>query len=143
MPSYLSIRVLAATACLLFLLGTRLPGAESDPPQAVEASPAGSTPAGMAWIPGGWFTMGDEMFADARPRRRVKVNGFWIDTKEVTNKEFAAFVAATGYVTVAERPIDPRSFRASRSRSSSRARSSSRRRRRPCRSTTTSAGGDG
>ncbi len=110
MKSHSSIRALTATACLFFPLATRLPGAENDAPQAIEASPAGSAPAGMAWIPGGWFTMGDEMFQDARPRRRVKVNGFWIETKEVTNKEFAAFVAATGYVTVAERPIDPAKY---------------------------------
>jgi formylglycine-generating enzyme required for sulfatase activity len=31
------------------------------------------------------------------------VNGFWIDRTEVTNDQFAAFVRATGYVTVAER----------------------------------------
>jgi formylglycine-generating enzyme required for sulfatase activity len=33
----------------------------------------------------------------------VYVNGFWMDQTEVTNEEFAAFVKATGYVTVAER----------------------------------------
>ena len=48
------------------------------------------------------------------PRRRrstaSRVDGFWIDRYRVTNAEFAAFVEATGYVTVAERPLDPADF---------------------------------
>ncbi len=72
--------------------------------------PRGEAPAGMAWIPGGWFTMGDEAFPDARPLHRVYVDGYWMDTHEVTNEEFARFVKETGYVTVAERPIDPAKF---------------------------------
>jgi formylglycine-generating enzyme required for sulfatase activity len=62
----------------------------------------------MVWIEGGSFTMGDE---DERPEERaaheVTVGGFWIDRHEVTNAEFARFVEATGYVTVAERGLDP------------------------------------
>ncbi|MBN7800804.1 formylglycine-generating enzyme family protein [Algoriphagus aestuariicola] len=62
--------------------------------------------AGMAWIPGGKFTMGTNE-ADAYPAEKpaveVEVSGFWMDTHEVTNEEFAKFVEATGYVTVAER----------------------------------------
>src|SRR3984885_10955370 len=68
---------------------------------------------GMVWIPGGEFSMGGvnpigmmdgghEGMGDARPIHRVRVNGFFMDETEVTNKEFAAFVAATGYVTIAE-----------------------------------------
>jgi len=44
---------------------------------------------------------------EERPARSVTVGDFWIDRTEVTNTEFAAFVAATGYVTVVERPVDP------------------------------------
>ena len=40
---------------------------------------------------------------DSRPIHRVYVDGFWMDKTEVTNEQFAAFVTATGYVTVAER----------------------------------------
>ena len=47
---------------------------------------------------------------DARPIHRVAVDGFWMDATEVTNAQFAAFVKATGYVTVAERRPDPRDF---------------------------------
>jgi formylglycine-generating enzyme required for sulfatase activity len=70
----------------------------------------------MVWIPGGEFSMGaaDPMGTDnndvgmhatkdSRPIHRVYVDGFWMDATEVTNDQFAAFVAATGYVTVAER----------------------------------------
>ena len=65
----------------------------------------GNTPAGMVWIPGGEFWMGsdDEAFPDARPVHRVAVEGFWIDTTEVTNAQYERFVRETGYVTVAER----------------------------------------
>jgi len=75
----------------------------------------GPAPAGMVWIPGGEFSMGAQdpphmndsvgmqATRDARPIHRVYVDGFWMDTTEVTNAQFAAFVKATGYVTIAER----------------------------------------
>lgn len=47
---------------------------------------------------------------DARPIHRVYVDGFWMDRTEVTNAEFARFVEATGYVTVAERPLRPEDY---------------------------------
>lgn len=66
-----------------------------------------AAPEGMLWIPGGEFTMGStEGLADERPPHRVRVSGFFLDATEVTNAQFRAFVEATGYVTVAERPID-------------------------------------
>jgi len=40
---------------------------------------------------------------DAEPIHRVRVDGFWMDKTVVTNEQFAKFVAATGYITVAER----------------------------------------
>lgn len=67
---------------------------------------AGTVRGGMAWIPSGAFDMGSpfEEFADSRPVRKVALDGFWIDTTEVTNAEFTRFVEATGYVTDAEKP---------------------------------------
>jgi formylglycine-generating enzyme required for sulfatase activity len=76
--------------------------------------PPGSPPPGMVWIPGGEFSMGcldprnqphggPDPMADARPVHRVRVDGFWMDRVEVTNRQYGSFVAATGYVTVAER----------------------------------------
>lgn len=64
-----------------------------------------AAPQGMVWIPGGEFRMGSDepMFGDARPIVPVRVDGFWMDESEVTNAQFAEFVAATGYITIAER----------------------------------------
>lgn len=69
-----------------------------------------AAPAGMVWIPGGVFLMGDETMPDSMPRHNVWVDGFWMDETEVTNAEFARFVDATGYVTVAEQALDPNDF---------------------------------
>lgn len=75
--------------------------------------PESAPPEGMVWIPGGEFSMGSsdpragghchEPMSDARPIHRVAISGFFMDRTEVTNAEFARFVAATHYVTVAER----------------------------------------
>ncbi|MGL4515016.1 MAG: formylglycine-generating enzyme family protein [Lacipirellulaceae bacterium] len=67
---------------------------------------ADETPEGMVWIAGGEFTMGSTgAFArpDEAPTHRVRVSGFWIDGTEVTNRQFARFVAATKHVTTAEK----------------------------------------
>ena len=74
-------------------------------PRINDSKPPESVPVGMTWIPGGQFWMGtaDEHMADARPWHRVYVNCYWMDKTEVTNEQFARFVKATGYVTVAER----------------------------------------
>ncbi len=85
------------------------------------SEPPGPAPDGMVWIPGGEFSMGSEdprgcvsgghdPMPDARPVHRVYVDGFWMDRTEVTNEQFARFVEATGYVTVAERTPTPEEF---------------------------------
>jgi formylglycine-generating enzyme len=62
----------------------------------------------MRWIPGGTFRMGAEQsYPEEAPVHTVTVSGFWMDEHTVTDAEFAVFVAATGYKTVAERPLDP------------------------------------
>ena len=66
---------------------------------------------GMVWIPGGAFLMGsDQHYPEEAPAHEVRVDGFWMDQHTVTNEAFARFVAATGYVTVAERPLDPTAY---------------------------------
>jgi len=61
----------------------------------------------MSWVPGGSFLMGsDGFYPEERPVRRVEVDGFWMDEHPVTVAEFRRFVAATGHLTVAERPLD-------------------------------------
>jgi formylglycine-generating enzyme len=79
------------------------------------SAPPGPAPEGMVWIPGGEFSMGSNgksdgksccspaTVADALPIHRVYVDGFWMDSTDVTNAEFAKFVKETGYVTIAER----------------------------------------
>jgi formylglycine-generating enzyme required for sulfatase activity len=63
------------------------------------------------FVRGGTFQMGtDNAYPEERPRREVTVGDFWIDTHEVTNAEYAAFVEETGYVTVAERVPDPAQY---------------------------------
>jgi len=77
--------------------------AYADDPASAEA------PKGMVWIPGGEFTMGtddDQSYPAERPAHRVRLDGFWMDETEVTNRQFFAFVRATGYVTTAERAVD-------------------------------------
>ena len=124
---------LVAAGLAALTLGRARPGTTADPassaapegpvlgaPQrflptiANTAPPPGPTPEGMVWIPGGEFSMGAmdppastdaamHAAADARPVHRVYVDGFWMDSTDVTNGQFEAFVRATGYVTVAER----------------------------------------
>ncbi len=74
----------------------------------------GSAPDGMVWIPDGEFAMGAKINGhgeaempmssnDAEPIHRVALDGFWIDKTTVTNEQFAKFVSATGYITIAEK----------------------------------------
>lgn len=69
-----------------------------------------TAPEGMVWVEKKTFTQGakpEDPFALPRekPAHQVTVDGFFIDATEVTNKQFKAFIDATGYKTVAERPI--------------------------------------
>ena len=62
-------------------------------------------------LAGGQFEMGSiAVYAEEGPARSVTVDPFWLDRHEVTNAQFARFVAATGHVTVAEEPVDPAAF---------------------------------
>jgi formylglycine-generating enzyme required for sulfatase activity len=129
---------LAAAAIAWFTIGRDSAGRRAEPSARGEvAAVAGSgfqptiehpaaaptdAPDGMVWIPGGEFSMGAadprdqqdlvgmQATRDSRPIHRVSVDGFWMDRTEVTNDQFAAFVAATGYVTIAERPLRPEDF---------------------------------
>lgn len=65
----------------------------------------------MVRIPGGTFTMGSEDFyPDERPAHERAVEAFLLGRFPVTNADYAAFVADTGYITIAERPLDPAEF---------------------------------
>jgi formylglycine-generating enzyme len=82
------------------------------PHPAAGAEPvAGAPDPGMVWIPGGTFRMGSEDFyPEERPVHEVRVDGFWLDRCVVTNAQFARFVTETGYVTLAERPLNAADF---------------------------------
>lgn len=72
---------------------------------------AAPSTAGMVLIRGGAFEMGARpMKPEEGPPRTTTVGDFWIDRTEVTNAQFAKFVAATGYVTLAEKPLDPTAY---------------------------------
>jgi formylglycine-generating enzyme required for sulfatase activity len=65
----------------------------------------------MCLITGGTFTMGSENFyPEEAPLRKVRVSSFWMDTTPVTNAQFAAFVAATGYRSFAQVAPDPADY---------------------------------
>jgi sulfatase modifying factor 1 len=96
--------------------GVNLPMGLNDFKPTIEnkTPPRGKTPKGMVWIPGGEFSMGSDdtgeslcstpgVTRDAQPIHRVYLDGYWMDESEVTNDQFAAFVKATGYITVAEK----------------------------------------
>ena len=81
------------------------------------SEPATTVPAGapwvedMVWVPGGTFRMGsDDHYPEEGPARDVAVGGLRVCRTTVTNAAYAAFVEATGYTTVAERPLDPADF---------------------------------
>ena len=89
-------------------------GAESPvPPRVACVAPASlaaqpGTRDGMRWVPGGTYVIGARpQRPEEGPPRRVALAGFWIDQTEVTNAQFAAFVKATSYRTLAEQKPDP------------------------------------
>jgi sulfatase modifying factor 1 len=80
----------------------------SDPAKAPSAPPHKD----MVWVPGGTFLMGSELadYPEEGPTHYAAVDGFWMDETPVTIAQFRRFVKATGYVTVAERPLDPADY---------------------------------
>jgi formylglycine-generating enzyme required for sulfatase activity len=77
-------------------------GTENDPAEA---------PEDMVWISGRTFVMGsNDHYPEEAPAHPVKVDGFWIEETPVTNRKFAEFVKATGYVTLAEKAPDPKDY---------------------------------
>ena len=90
---------------------TRTPGPGNVGENRFDMISVSKAPDGMVSIAGGTFTMGsDEHYPEEAPSHPATVGDFWIDRTTVTNAQFAAFVAACGYVTSAERPVDPALF---------------------------------
>lgn len=115
LPPFRLLAALIGAAAAALCAQTPAPTLDQFLPTVANSAPAPKpAPAGMVWIPGGEFSMGctdprndlcggKEPMDDARPVHRVSVNTFWMDRTEVTNAEFARFVAATAYLTIAER----------------------------------------
>lgn len=92
------------------------PLAVTEPEKSARSVPENSVPSeatrapeGMVFIPGGTFVMGCNeryAFANERPAHEIRVSGFYLDVKPVTNRQYSEFVSATNYQTVAERPVD-------------------------------------
>lgn len=111
---------------MIFLFGCKpvdtVPLVEESSPQATEQKMAvvlssitprkDTTTDGMVWVKGGTFDMGckDCGMPDALPVHPVRVEGFWIDETPVTNAQYAEFVNATGYKTIAEQPLSKEEF---------------------------------
>lgn len=90
-------------ACALLLTGCSDSGDDLGR-LANDASCLGLEDTGMVWIDGGRFMMGDApLYPEEGPPREVTLDGFWMSKTEITNAQFAKFVAETGYVTEAER----------------------------------------
>ncbi len=89
-------------------------GCNNDTPKTEIKSPNFTTenknaPIGMKYIPAGNLQMGgdnDQADKNEYPKHGVEMSAFYMDETEVTNAQFAEFVEATNYITVAERPID-------------------------------------
>lgn len=111
--SFISRRSLLTTAAGLAVAGggayAYLKKFAAAPAHKVVLSDGTNAPAGMALMPAGKFLMGSDhklTQANERPTHWVSLPGFWMDVTHVTNDQFAKFVAATGYVTTAEKKPD-------------------------------------
>ncbi len=111
----------AVLGLVLLLAAGFAPAAGFEPTVPNTQPPPGEAPNGMAWIPGGEFSMGAKALPDmnmvgmqatqdSRPIHRVYVNGFFMDKTDVTNAQFALFVKSAGYITLAERTPSPADF---------------------------------
>ena len=88
--------------CVLLLAGCSA-AEEGSVTEQMAAVCQGKSDAQMIWVEGGSFTMGENpRYREEGPPRVVPLDGFWISQTEVTNAQFAEFVEATGYVTMAE-----------------------------------------
>lgn len=103
--------VLASVVGLAILIAFRVSQLPSDETKAKSGHCVPYEDIGQVWIRAGTFTLGEfGLYGDEGPAREITVEGFWIDTHEVTNAQFSEFVDATNYVTVAERKPNPNDY---------------------------------
>lgn len=99
---------IACAALLAACNSSETPAEEGGETLAARECPAPSDE--PVWVPAGSFTMGGTVYAEEGQLRETSVDGFWLDRHEVSNAQFARFVEETDYVTLAERPVDPKLF---------------------------------
>ncbi len=89
---------------IVFSMAILLAGCKQDEVQQEQLQCSGLLKTEMVWIPGGSFVMGENpRYREEGPPRTIHIEGFWMDSHEVTNAQFATFIEATGYRTMAER----------------------------------------
>lgn len=99
---YTSLLGLLAMAHILFVLLLPAPALAAEAPVC---------PEDMALIPGGRYRMGaGAQLPEEQPAGTQRISPFCLSAHEVTNQQFAEFVAASGYRTVAERPLSAEQF---------------------------------
>lgn len=92
--------------CIMILINM---GCKKQSADVINTASSVNDSAHMIVIPAGILSMGgDNEQADQNefPKHEVAIDSFMMDVTEVTNAQFKKFVAATHYVTVAERPLD-------------------------------------
>jgi sulfatase modifying factor 1 len=103
----LAVALVASLAIAPAVAAQDVPSARIGSCSAYSGLPGEAEADGMTFVPAGTFSMGSNRH---RPEERythiVRVDGFWIDRTEVTNAQFAKFISATGYITLAERGGD-------------------------------------
>ncbi len=87
-------RALVTTILLLLLAGCSSAPVIPVPPKERIHAKDGSV---LIEIPAGDFVMGSDEYRDSKPRFNLNLDAYWIGKHEVTNRQFAAFVQATGY----------------------------------------------
>lgn len=88
---------LAITVVVVLTLAIILSARRSEPKADVNDLPP-APPAGMVYVPGGEFTMGNDTGDEyERPAHRVMVKPFFVDLNEVTCEQYSEFVKATGH----------------------------------------------
>lgn len=105
--SILNMKIISFFLLLVLLISSWI-----NPIQPLVAFSDNLCPEEMVFISGGTFRIGDDKsnFFEEKAAENVTVNNFCIDRYEVTNADFAKFFKATGYVTVAERPLSKEQF---------------------------------
>jgi formylglycine-generating enzyme required for sulfatase activity len=98
----------ALLLCLAWLLLAPIPLVAA---AMVPGTGPGSCPDDMVMIPGGRYRIGaGAQLPEEQPAGRLRITPFCLGAHEITNREFADFVTATGYRTVAERPLSSEQF---------------------------------